>query len=127
MKIKITEDMKRVITLSEENAVKLVQNSMKEQKNLQWEAERALGLASNNVSLEVLKVEAEVAKNRRVWNFYNEGTESIDIWVTAYGFNCFAGFYSVGFYLSDIWQLGSDNAEEIKERMYIKKYTQKES
>lgn len=127
MKIKITEDMKRVITLSEENAVKLVQNSMKEQKNFQWEAERALDIASNNTIHEILKVDAEIAKNRRVWDFYNEGTERIDIWVTAYGFDYFAGFYSVGFYLSDIWQLGSENAEEIKERMYIRKYTQKES
>lgn len=125
MRIKITEDMKRVITLSEENAVKLVQNCMKEQKNLQWEAERALELASNNTIHEVLKVDAEIAKNSRVWDFYNEGTECIDILVTAYGFDYFEGFYSVSFYLSDIWQLGSENQEEIKAKMYIRKYTQK--
>ena len=42
--------------------------------------------------------------------------------IEAQGLVEFSGFYIVGFYLSDIWNLGADNREEVKSRMYIREF-----
>ena len=47
----------------------------------------------------------------------------LDIWLTVYAFDPFDGFYNIGVYLSDIWQLSGENADEIKSHMYIEEYT----
>ena len=123
MKIKLTEDMKRVITLSEMDAVKETQTAFADLKNLNWEAEHLLHLAAGTMAVDVIKTEAQIARNGRIWNYYGDSGR-IDVYVTVYGFSAADGFFIASGYVSDIWQLDSKNAEEIKRRFFIKHYTE---
>jgi hypothetical protein len=127
MKIKLTDDMKRVITIDKLEAIQVVNNGMKEQKNLKWEAEQALALATKNlVTAEILKVDAEIALNHRVWNYYGEGSADVDVWMTLVAYSPVFGCYDIRCYLSDIWSLGSENRDEIKQHLSIRHYTDSE-
>ena len=85
-------------------------------------AEIAARVAGGNGEYEILKASAEIAKNARVYNIYGEETYNLDIWINFYAFNEYNGFFEVGAYLSDIWDICDDNAEEIKSHMYINHY-----
>ena len=122
MKIKITAEMKKAITLAQLPAVKEVQLSMKEQENFKFEAESAACLAVGH-SIPVIKVEAEIAKNCRIWEYYTSASEDIDVRLTIWAFDPCYGFYTIGAYLSDIWQIGpEERKEEIRGHMYIREY-----
>ena len=129
MKIKLTDIMKHAITLDEVPAMKNLCNSFKNTKDFKWEADAAAYAASCH-SLDVLKVESEVAKNSRLQYNYFGGEDSptyqFDVWLTIYAYSITYGFYRIGCYLSDIWSLGSENAEEIKSHMYILHYVESE-
>lgn len=123
MKLTIDKEHKNIITLADIEAVNKMKECFKEQQNLDWEIERALILASDGCSLvKAMKPEITVAKNCRVWDYYGKDTGTLDVWVVAYGFSSYKGFYEVGFYVSDIWQLGSENEEETKQRLYIRHF-----
>ena len=74
---------------------------------------------------EVLKAEAEYAKNNYVYDRYGEGSEHCDIWVTVTAFDSFGRkTFVIGCaYLSDIWEIGGVDSEELKSRMYIRTFT----
>ena len=126
MKIKITDAMKDVLTLNDMQAVKVVRNydGWKEQKDLDWEARMAALVASDSKTASVLKYDVEIAKNERIWDYYGDGSRDIDIWLTVYAYDITYGFYRIGAYLSDIWSVGADNRDEIKQHMYILHYTE---
>lgn len=128
MKVKITNDFKHVCTVDIMPHVKKVIESMKEDTGLKDYAKMALTLATgaNSSCFELLKTDAEICFNSRVWNAYTEDSEKIDIWITVYAYNNYYGFYDIGICLSDIWQICSDKKinESVKEHMYIKHYTQ---
>ena len=127
MKIKLTEDMKRVITIDKMEAIKMVNEGMKEQKNLTWEAEHALALATKGlVHAEILKITSEIALNRRIWNYYGDGSADVDVWITMVAYSPVEGCYDIRFYLSDIWSLGAENREEIKQHLSIRHFTDAE-
>lgn len=124
MKITISKDSKRILTLSDMEGFKIMKESFKEQeqKDFDWEAASAIALASDNKVSNVIKYECELSKNSRIYNYYGEGTGQLDIWFTIYAFDSYYGFYSVGAYLSDIWSLGAHNREEIKSHMFIQHF-----
>ena len=131
MKLGISETMKRVLTVAEMPAVNVVKetfrNTLKEQKNFDWEAKQAVYIATRHSGLEILKVSAEIAKNKRAWNYYS-GDESdkpswdIDIELTVYAYDYFYGFYEVHAMLSDIWSTGSHNEDEMRGHMWYRHY-----
>lgn len=123
MKIKITAEAKKWLTVAEMPEVKKIIADMKEYDTLQEDAQTAARIASgSNEHFEILKCEAEIAGNRRVWNQYGENSGRLDIWVDAYAYSEFYGFYNLGFYMSDIWSVDGDNNEEIRSHMYIREY-----
>ena len=128
MKIKITPEMKKVLTVAEMPTVRKIIADFKEydKEGFQIDIETAVALASGkNASFEILKAEAEIAKNCRSGDFFGDAEHpNIDIWLTIYAYHNFYGFYEIGVYLSDLWQLSGDNAEEIKSHMYINKFTE---
>jgi hypothetical protein len=126
MKIKLTEDMKRVITIDKMDAIKIVNEAMKDQKNLNWEAEQALLLASNNTSAEILKVTPQIGLNHRIRDYYDKGSADVDVWITVLAYSPVFGFYDISFYLSDIWSLCAENRNEVKQHMHIRHMTDKE-
>ena len=122
MKIKITAETKKIITLAQLPAVKELQKSLEEQENFKFEAESAACLAAGR-SVPVIKIEAEIAKNCRIWIYFSESSEDIDVWLTIWAFDPCYGFYAIGAYLSDIWQIGPEERKaEIRDHMYIREY-----
>lgn len=124
MKIKFAEKQKKYITVSQLPAVRKIISDMRDDNGLKDYAEIAVSLAAdmNAENFEILKADAEIALNSRIWNHYGDGTENLDIWITVYAYDSYYGFYDVGVYLSDIWALCRDNRAEIRQQMYIQHY-----
>lgn len=127
MKIIITEAMRKILTIAEIPAVKALQKQFKSE-DFEWEAAHAALIASRNNVSNVLKIEAEIAKNQRIHNYYgNESEESgdLDIWLRILAYDTFYGFYDIGAYLSDIWSADGKNSEEIRNHMFILEFLRK--
>lgn len=125
MKVKFSSEQKKYITVAELPEVKKIIADMKEDTGLKDYAETAARIASRDNCNEILKVEAEITKNQRVFNRYSDESGNLDIWLTVYAFNDYKGFYKIGAYLSDIWESTSDNSEELRNYMYIREFTEK--
>lgn len=129
MKVSLTAEMKKFITVAEMPAVKKVMQYEKEEDSYSakvW-AEITAKMLFGHSGVTVLTASAEIAKNQRIWDVFGEGTGDIDVWITFTAFDgtdFFAGneFVISGVYLSDLWNLTSDNADEIKKHMYIRRF-----
>ena len=123
-----TDRSKMVITLSEKP---IADGIIEELSDYSIEADMqmiARTAAGTNDTFEILKFTAEIAKNSRVWNAYgtNDGeTKNLDVWMEMYVYNKYVGFYEIGCYLTDIWQITGDNSEEIRNHFYINKFTKR--
>lgn len=124
MRVKFTKEMKGIVTVSELPAVREVLDVMKEDAGLKEYAATAARIAARSNTVEILKAEAEIAKNRRVFNRYSDISRDFDIWLTVYAFDAYKGFYTIGAYLSDIWDSTGENSEELRSYMYIREYTE---
>jgi hypothetical protein len=124
MKVKITEDSKRVLTLADMPAArKIIKDLMEDNYIKEYGGSCARIASGQNESFEILKAEAELCKNCRVWNYYSDDSGNLDVLITFYAFNPYYGFYSIEACLSDIWQIGSAEAnQEVKSHMYIREY-----
>ena len=122
MKIKFGTEQKKIITVAELPEVKKIISEYSNQIG-KFEAEIAARIASG-ANLEIIKFEAEISKNHRIWNQYTDESGMLDIWMEVWAFDPYYGFYQIGAYLSDIWQSTGDNADELRNRMYIRKYTE---
>lgn len=129
MKVSITKEMKKVITIADMPAVNEVIKTMQYDSTTAKEAaEMAARIASGNNDIKVLEASAEIAGNCRIWDYYNfDGCSAhYDVWInfTAIINNGFGGIIMGGAYLSDINSADGDNSEEIREHMYIRKFTE---
>lgn len=137
MKIKLTEQMKRHITMAEMPALGVIRDSVRHDDgkiDFSDEVRMTMELIAPGENFEILKLEAEFAKNCRIRNYYGytdcdgnvaEGKDSfdLDVWISIYAFSSYAGFYVVGAYLSDIWQIGPrEMRDELLSRMYIRHF-----
>ena len=124
MKVQFTSEMKKVVTVAEMPAVRVVIEYMKED---QWEAKdyakMAARIASGCNTVKVLEASAKVAANCRVWDAIAEGSGKFDVWVefTAFTDN---GFVMGGAYITDLWGYTCDNREETLKHMFIRKFTE---
>ena len=125
MKVKFTAEQKRFITVEELPAVQEIIAMMKEDTGLKEYAGMAARIVEPYSCCEILKVEAEIARNNRVFNRYSDTSGMLDIWLTVYAFDSFKGFYTIGAYLSDIWEANGENSDELRSDMYIRKFTEK--
>lgn len=120
MKVKLEKEYRSRYTLDELDMARKVIASEKDDGSTarEW-AEYAVNEALRNEDgclLEVIKAEAETAKNCRVFNAYGDGTGEMDVWVSFLA-ETTEGFIKGGAYLSDIWQTGG---MEYKQHMYIR-------
>ena len=124
MKLHMDPIFNSIFTLADTEAIKTVRDGFKEQKDLKWEAEALLHLASNGADL--LKVEHTIAINKRTYNRF--GTDAVpsnyvDIRITATGYDKWEdAFYEVSGFVSDAWDINSDNHDEVRSRLYVKRY-----
>lgn len=126
MKIKITPMMKDLITVSEMAIVRDMVTIMRDDSGLKEYAAIAGRIAARDNSVEVLKAEAELSKNYRVINRYSDNSGLFDIWLNIYAFSSEKGFYVIGAYLSDIWDVTGNNSEKIRNYMYIREFKEME-
>lgn len=127
MKVTITADMKKVITIADMPAVNKVIAAVKENTCTAKEyAEQAARIASGNNNVKVLEASAEIAGNCRIYDWYDNGSEHFDIWInfTAIIDNGFGGIIMGGAYVTDINASTGDNYEELRSHMYIRKFTE---
>jgi hypothetical protein len=130
MKITLPKNYKQWMTVQEfENAREIIREFKgTETASFREDVQSAARVASrSNGDFEILKMSAEIAGNARAENLYNNESGRLDIWVDAYAFDAYEGFYSFGFYLSDLWQLTGENREEIRARMYIREYKKQQN
>ena len=122
MKVKFGPEQKKYITVAQLPAVRSIIESMREE-NLKDYAEMAANIARGfGGSMEILKAEAEIARNARVWNALGDETENLDIWISVYAFNDYDGFYAIGVYITDLWAYHYDIRDEILSHMWIRHY-----
>lgn len=125
MKVNLTAEMKKFITVAEMPAVKKVMQYEKE--NDEWTvqewAKMAARLVFDDNGAKVIEATARIAKNQRVWDAFDEETRDIDVWIEFTAFSEYrSSFIIAGVYLTDLWQLTKNNADEIKSHMYIRRF-----
>lgn len=131
MKIKVTNDSKKVVTLADKPIVDEIRKCCAEDS---IDSYVSMALSLVGINAKVYETTAEIAKNCRAWNVYGTvdayenavgvNTEDFDVWIEIKAFSKYEGFYDIGVYLSDLWNLLADysNAAEIRSHMYIEKY-----
>lgn len=125
MKVQFTAEMKRIVTVAEMPAVRKVIEAEKE--NDEWTAQEWAKMAARLVfddnAAMIIEAKARIAKNQRVWDAFDDETRDIDVWIEFTAFSEYrSSFIIAGVYLTDLWQLTRDNADEIKSHMYIRRF-----
>lgn len=125
MKVKLTQEYKKYITVTEMPTVREIISDMKEDSStIEEYAEMAIQAACDGkaYSIEIMKASATISKNCRAWNAYNNHSENLDVYIEATAYVNGDEFIMIGAYLTDIWQIGSDNRKEIASNMYIRRF-----
>lgn len=124
MKISITAEAKKIITIAETPAVHKVIEALKEDSTAKDYAEMAARIASGRNIVKVLEAKAEIAKNCRVDDRICEDSAQFDVWVTFTAIidGGFEGIIMGGAYLTDLWDYSAENADETRDHMFIRKF-----
>lgn len=124
MKISITAEAKKIITIAEMPAVHKVIEALKEEATAKDYAEMAARIASGRNIVKVLEAKAEIAKNCRVVDRICEDSAQFDVWVTFTAIieDGFEGIIMGGAYLTDLWDYSAENADETRDHMFIRKF-----
>ena len=122
MKVQLTSNAKKVITVDQMPAVRKVMECAKaDEITVKEYAEMAAGIASGSYVIKVLEASAQIAGNYRVWDWYENGSAQFDVWVEFTAMTD-EGFVMGGAYVSDIHASTGDNHEELRQHMYIRKF-----
>lgn len=120
MKVQITNRTKQTFTMAEaELAQRMVEEAIEDESSVEEYALMAARLFLGN-SCRVLECSASVAKNCRVQDNYFEGSGTADVWIDFIAFDSYHGAVEGGAYLTDLWQIGSDEANaEVRSHCYV--------
>lgn len=126
MKIEFHEQMKRIVTVSEMPAVCRIIRDFKDEdrKDFIEYAEMATRLVHEG-SIRVLEMNAEIAKNCRVYNALGDNTETFDVWInfTSVVEGLPSAVIIGGIYLTDVWQIGPEDGNTyVRNHMYVRKF-----
>ena len=123
MKVQFTDDMKRFVTVAEMPAVRKV---IKSERNDEWTAQEwaklAAGIVCPHNSVKVLEVSAEIAKNSRVSDAYDNGTADVDVWIRFIAFADDSFVVGGVYHLSDLWAASANNREETISHMHVRQF-----
>lgn len=124
MKIALTNEMKKFITVAEMPAVRRIINDFKNSEDTVTEyAKMAARIATDGYVEKVLECSAEIAKNCRVWNLFDDESRDLDVWISFTAYTS-KGFVIGGAYISDLWGAYGDNYDEIRSHMFIRMFTE---
>lgn len=130
VKIRLTENSKRIINMMEKPIVdEMIQAIQNDHTDECISDPYMLGIAmscitSYNGDWKFYDIQAEIAKNRRIYNYYTENSADFDVWISFKAFDEYSGFYIVHCYLSDIFSVSSENKSEIRQHMYVREYAE---
>lgn len=135
MKIRMTDESKSIVAVSEMPAVRKMIEDFKEEDGLKDYVEMAVHALLKDVwNIEVLKAQAEIAKNCRIWNRFGDEdlcSCQLDVWIT--GTVRYTGtpdgFAEVGAYISDLWDLTGDRQHDsaLIPHMYLRNFPAKDN
>lgn len=124
MKLEFNLEWKSAFRLDEADTVKRFRQEMKNHQNFDWEADRAVRLATGK-NQQILKYTAQICRNpRHDWDYFGDGTGYADVQLTIFTWDLLDGCYRIICDLSDIWQLSSENEDKTRRCLYIKHYTE---
>ena len=126
MKVSISKESKKWMTIAELPIAKAIVAQMKEDETEDFYASYALAIACDSTNdsglgWEILSAKAEICRNDRAWNRYTDDSAHLDVHCTVRAVSLHA-YYEVNYCLSDIWDYDGDNTREIKSRMYIRRF-----
>ena len=125
MKVTITKDTKKWLTLEQAPIARRIIADMKQDETPITEyAAMAVNCIGNalghfNWCSRVLEAKAEISGNRRIWNQYSDDSETLDVWID-FTARTDDGFIEGGAYLTDIWNIGGIESEELAAHMYCR-------
>ena len=123
MKVRITKQMKEILTVAEMPAARKMIEDLRTDLVVKEYAEMAARIAGCKCP-KIFKADAEIARNARVFNQYSDMSGNLDVWVKTYAFSDYDGFFIVGAYLTDIWASTGYNDEELRRHMYIRRFVE---
>ena len=123
MRVHFYQEDKKYFTMAEAPIVNTIIKDMKTSEETAASSVEYAMHALDERNFKVLKADAKISHNCRIYNYYNDESGTIDIWIDAMVVADYSGkFYMIGFYLSDAWSVGADNHDEIASRMYVRKF-----
>ncbi len=127
MKVQITKESKKHLTVAEMPAARKIIADFKDDYQTAADvAKDAAALVFGPLgNIKIYEATAEIAHNDRVFNYYDDDSGHLDIWVQFTAFNDCYSFLIGGIYISDLWSVNDENREEIIDRMYAKEYKAK--
>lgn len=126
MKVSFDKKDKKYFTMAEAPIVNALIKEMKSSEDTIEDAVRYAMQALDEYDIrEIFRAEAKIYHNGRIWNYYNNESGTIDIWIDAV-VKTEDRFYIIGFYLSDAWSVGADNHDKISYYIYVEKYVEEE-
>lgn len=123
MKVKLTKEAKRYITLEEAPAVRRLIQMCKEDDSFTVEEAAALAAVAllHTNSVRVLEASAEISGNCRLYDYYFEGSGKLDVYLTAIAMS-FDEVIEFGAYLSDIYSITGNSDDAILNHAYVRRF-----
>lgn len=121
MKLNETKAIKNCKTFDLDAAYAVINGIREDEYTVKDYAKIAARIASGKNDVEVLQCDAEIVRNFRVCDAIAEGSKNMDVWIR---FKALCGnvFVMGGACLTDIWDCSVSNKDEIKSRMFIRKF-----
>lgn len=125
-KIRVTSEMKKVLTVAEMSSVREIQKEFSSEDNTETLAYYCKMIAElfGEYSAKIFEPHAEIAKNERAYDAFGIGTGNLDVWIECYIFgHDVCGKF--GACITDLWNISSDikdSNEEVKKYVYAEIY-----
>lgn len=115
MKVKLTKETKKWMTLAEAPAARRMIEDLKTEytdtaADIAVAAARVIIPNGGYKTVKVLEASAVIAGNGRIWNYWGEDTGRLDVWVDAIVV-CDDYYAEIGCYISDVYNLGDDDSK----------------
>lgn len=123
MKVRITKEAKEYLKVTQMPFVNSIIKDMKEDETPIEEYCRCAvrAISGKNTRWKIFDATAEICMDEKTpFDFFGESTGILNVWIEFIAFDSFYGCYEIGCLLTDIWDLGDEEAaEKIKRNSYI--------
>lgn len=122
MKVRITKNSKKAITLEEASEARQMIIDLDEYDYGTAEYAALAVRAICGSCEKVYEATAEISKNCRVWNRFTDKSGNLDVWIRFVAKADYKTMIEGAAYLSDIWDITGRPTDAIKYRSYKKIY-----